>query len=63
VNCVTAKDRPGSSTVPIRLYSPVATRDDQAVLLIPRDARYARAQVVDARGNVLALTNPLWLRD
>jgi len=39
------------------------TRDDQAVLLIPRDARYARAQVVDARGNVLALTNPLWLRD
>jgi len=43
--------------------APVATRDDQAVLLIPRDARYARAQVVDARGNVLALTNPLWLRD
>jgi hypothetical protein len=41
----------------------VATRDDEALLRIPRDARYVRAQLVDARGNVLAVTNPLWSRD
>jgi len=41
----------------------IATRDAETVLAIPRDASYVRAQLVDARGNVLALTNPLWMRE
>jgi hypothetical protein len=35
----------------------IATRDAEIALRIPRDARYVRAQLVDGRGNVLALTN------
>jgi hypothetical protein len=41
----------------------IATADAAVSLRIPRDARYVRAQLVDARETVLALTNPLWLWD
>ncbi len=40
----------------------IATRDAEIALRIPRDARYVRAQLVDGRAKVLALTNPLWTR-
>ncbi len=41
----------------------VAEREWERAFPIPRDARHVRAQVVDAHGAVLALTNPLWLRE
>jgi hypothetical protein len=40
----------------------IGSHDEQVTLRIPPDARYVRAELLDARGLVLALTNPIWPR-
>jgi hypothetical protein len=65
---VRAVDSPGASVALVADGAVVdgaaiATADAAVRLRLPRDARYVRAQLVGARDAVLALTNPLWLRE
>ena len=40
--------------------APVGTETWNAAFDVPGGARYVRAEVVDATGLVLALSNPIW---
>ena len=43
--------------------APITTADWRLETPLPPGAAYARAQVIDPYGNVLALSNALWVED